>query len=187
MKANDKKAAKEKVEKDLKAEKPPKPEKVEKVDQKVKAEKQPKPEKAGRKAKTEKPPKPEKAGHYASRGAVCSVEMVQVPPGEPAAFSFEPRTGHLVLQIPQARDGAAGPQGPQGPRGMDGPQGPQGVPGTAGEPGWGIDYSQAPGGREDFHLFIDRDGRLCYYRLGEVALVNLVLPPPFDEESPLAM
>jgi hypothetical protein len=151
--------------------------KKEKMEKHPDGEKQPKPEKVDKKVKAEKLPKPAKAGHHA--GSVGSVEVVQVPPGEPAACAFEPRTGHLVLQIPQARDGAVGPQGP---RGLNGPQG---VPGPTGEPGTGIDYSQAPGGKGEFYLFIDRTGRLCYSSRGEITLVNLVLTTPPDEESPL--
>jgi hypothetical protein len=162
------------VEKKVTAEKLPRPEK---------AKRHPKPDKVEKKVKVEKPPKPAKADRHAGGGKVGSVEVVQVPPGEPAACSLEPRTGHLVLQIPRARDGAPGPQGP---RGLEGHQGPQGVPGTTGEPGAGIDYSKAPGGKEDFFLFIDRNGRLCYSSLGEVALVNLILTPPPGEESSLS-
>lgn len=135
-------------------------------EKKVKAEKKPKREKA------EKQPKPEKTGRHAGKGRIHSVEVVQVLPDEPAACSFDPRTGLLVLQVPRARDGAEGPRGPKG------------APGAAGEPGVGLDYAQAPGGKEDYGLFVDDSGCLCYRAGGEVAVVNLTFskaPAPAAE------
>ena len=40
--------------------------------------------------------------------------------------------------------------------------------------GKGLDYSRAPGGREEFFLFVDEAGRLCYSARGKSSLVSLV-------------
>jgi hypothetical protein len=86
---------------------------------------------------------------------ITKVDLVTVFPDEPASCSFESASGRLTLRIPQALDGPPGPEGPQGKTGK------------------GIDYSQAPGGKDAFFLFVDKEGRLCYSARGSVFRVIL--------------
>ena len=106
--------------------------------------------------------KPEKAKKQPKPGAgpcgITGVNLVTVPPDEPASCGFEAATGCLTLRIPQAQAGPAGLQGPEG---------------THGKAGKGLDYSRAPGGKEEFFLLVDEAGRLAYSARGTVSLVNL--------------
>jgi hypothetical protein len=133
----------------------------------VKAKKEPKrhePEPEAVKVKAVKA-RPEKPKKQLPKGAgpcgITAVDLVTVFPDEPASCSFEAATGRLTLRIPQALDGPEGPAGPQGPEG------------THGKAGKGLDYSRAPGGKEEFFLLVDEAGRLAYSARGIVSLVNL--------------
>jgi hypothetical protein len=120
----------------------------------VKAKKEPKrhePEAVKVKAvKAKKQPE-----QVASPCGVTAVDLVMVFPDEPASCSFEAATGRLTLRVPQP---------------LDGPEGPEGTHGKAGK---GLDYSRAPGGKEEFFLLVDEAGRLAYSARGTVSLVNL--------------
>jgi hypothetical protein len=100
-------------------------------------------------------------GQVAGSHGITAVDLVTVFPDEPASCSYETATGRLTLRIPQALDGPEGPAGPQGPEG------------THGKAGKGLDYSRAPGGKEEFFLLVDEAGRLAYSARGIVSLVNL--------------
>ena len=102
------------------------------------------------KVKAEKAKRPK-----AAAPGIAQVDLVSVFPDEAASCSFEPASGRLTLRIPQALDGPPGPEGPQGKNGK------------------GIDYSRAPGGKDEFFLFVDEAGRLCYSARGVVARVAL--------------
>ena len=131
----------------------------------VQAKKEPKrhePEAVKAKAVKTKPEKAKKQPKpVASPCGVTAVDLVMVFPDEPASCSFEAATGRLTLRIPQPLDGPEGPAGPQGPEG------------THGKAGKGLDYSRAPGGKEEFFLLVDEAGRLAYSARGTVSLVNL--------------
>jgi len=133
-----------------------------------------KPEKAKKEPKRHEPEavrvkaekaKPEKAKKQLKPdGGPCgitAVDLVMTFPDEPASCAFESATGRLTLRIPQPLDGPEGPAGPQGPEG------------THGKAGKGLDYSRAPGGKEEFFLLVDEAGRLAYSARGTVSLVNL--------------
>jgi hypothetical protein len=113
-------------------------------------------EPASRTGKVKKQPK-----QAAGACGVTAVDLVMVFPDESASCSLEAATGRLTLRIPQALDGQEGPAGPQGPEG------------THGKAGKGLDYSRAPGGKEEFFLLVDEAGRLAYSARGTVSLVNL--------------
>ena len=125
----------------------------------VKAKKEPKrhePEAVKVKAVKTKPEKAKRQPEQvASPCSVTAVDLVMVFPDEPASCSFEAATGRLTLRVPQP---------------LDGPQGPEGTHGKAGK---GLDYSRAPGGKEEFFLLVDEAGRLAYSARGTVSLVNL--------------
>jgi len=94
---------------------------------------------------------------------VTSVELLLGLPDEEASCSFVPSTGRLTLKVPPA---------------VDGQQGHQGAPGPRGKTGKGIDYSKAPDDDQNFFLFIDGEGRLCYSARGEAFFVNLTQVSP---------
>ena len=104
---------------------------------------------------------------------ITTVDLETLAPGEAPSCEFEPVTGGLTLRLPRALDGAPGPQGPQGLPGAAGEPGPQGLRGMEGEAGKGVDYTRAPGGEDDYYLFVDAAGRLNYYAKGRIALVIL--------------
>jgi len=125
-------------------------------EEKVKDER---PVKADRAPRPEKPKKKEKAGKGKKKNRIHAVQVVSLSAGESASCAYDSEAGHLLLRIPQGPQGMQGPQGPQGPQGS---QGPQGIPGPRGEEGIALDCSRAPGNREDYCLFVDEHGHLCF-------------------------
>jgi hypothetical protein len=125
---------------------------------KAKKAKKAKPEKGGNPVPAEKPEKVKKARKPKSEAkpkkakGINWVDLVTGFPEESASCAFEAATGRLTLRIPPPLDGMTGPQG---------------------EAGKGLDYSHAPGGRDEFFLFVDEAGRLCYSAWGKASLVSL--------------
>ena len=115
-------------------------------------------EKGGNPAPAERPEKVKKVRKPKSEAkpkkvkGITWVDLVTGFPEESASCAFEAATGRLTLRIPPPLDGMTGPQG---------------------EAGKGIDYTHAPGGREEFFLFVDEAGRLCYSARGKASLVRL--------------
>jgi hypothetical protein len=117
-----------------------------------KAKKDGNPAAAQKPGKVKKARKPKSEGRPKKAKGITSVELVTAFPEESASCAFEAATGRLTLRIPPPLDGMTGPQG---------------------EAGKGIDYGHAPGGRDEFFLFVDEAGRLGYSARGKASLVSL--------------
>ena len=131
--------------------------------------------KQAKKGQAKKVGKPDKAkrepkdqGKPAPVVGITGVDLETLPPGESASCAFDPATGRLTLRLPRTLDGRSGPQGPPGAPGLRG---------MAGEAGIGVDYTRAPGGADDYDLFVDEDGQLHYHARGRIALVQLDFKP----------
>ena len=121
------------------------------------------PPKVGKPEKAKREPKLNKV---APGAGITGVELVTLSEGSPASCTFDAATGHLTLRLPKALDGRPGEPGAPGLRGLQG------------EAGKNVDYTRAPGGEEDFYLYVDEEGRLSYYAKGRIARVHLDDPEP---------